>query len=116
MSTSESRAVSMMMGTDDSRRRMRQTSMPDSSGSIRSSSTRSGLLGAEAVQRLSSVGRGHDPQAVGGERLGHGLADGGLILHDQHGALARCACPAVGVVDSAVTSRHGTAGPSATGR
>ena len=35
-------AVSMMIGTPDSARMIRQTSMPDSSGSIRSSRTRSG--------------------------------------------------------------------------
>ena len=62
--------------------------MPDSSGSIRSSRTRSGCSARNLLERLPSIGRGHDAQPVGRERLSHRLADGRLVLHDQDGPLA----------------------------
>ena len=83
MSSSASFAVSMTIGTPDSARMIRQTSMPDSSGSIRSSRTRSGLLGAEPRQRLAAIGGGDDPVALELERLDEGLPERRLVVDDE---------------------------------
>ncbi len=41
------------------------------------------MLGPEREQGLAPVGRRHDPESVRFERLGEGLAQGGLVLDDQ---------------------------------
>ncbi len=53
MSISVPLAVTMMIGTDDRARMERHTSIPESRGSMRSSSTRSGLT--EAKSRRASL-------------------------------------------------------------
>ncbi len=64
----------------------RVTSMPDIRGSIRSSSTRSGLIGAESLEGGRTVLRGRYVQALLGQCLGEGFANGWLVLDDEHGA------------------------------
>ena len=73
----------MTIGTPDSARMIRQTSMPDSSGSIRSRRIEVGLVGAEAGQRLTSVGRGDHAEAVRLERVDDRFAQRRLVVDDE---------------------------------
>ena len=83
MSSSSSRAVSMMIGTARVARSRLQTSSPSSFGSMMSSTTRSIRLGGEALERLLAVGRLHDGVAVPLEREREHLADGVLVVDEQ---------------------------------
>ena len=65
MSSSESLAVSITIGTPDSARMIRQTSIPDSSGSIRSRRTRSGRSARKrtSASRPSAADTTRNPSA-----------------------------------------------------
>ena len=82
--------MSIRIGTPDSRRMMRQTSMPESSGSIRSRTTRSGRCSRNGGSASRAVGGGDDAEAVGVERLGERLAQGRLVVDDEDRAGHRC--------------------------
>ena len=83
MSTSASLAVSMMIGTPDSARMIRQTSTPDSSGSIRSRRTRSGRSARNSASACAAVGRGDGTVALEIERFDQRLAKRRLVVHDE---------------------------------
>ncbi len=85
MSSSSSRAVSMMIGTVLSARSRLQTSSPSSFGSIRSSTTRSTSSSAKRAS-ASSPSRGvDDPEAVALERVGQQLLDRVLVVDEEDG-------------------------------
>ena len=83
MSSSESLAVSITIGTPDSARMIRQTSMPGQLGQHQVEQHEVRALGAEAGQRLAAVGRRDDPESVGFERVDQRLAQGGLVVDDE---------------------------------
>ena len=85
MSSSSSRAVSMMIGTVLCARRRLQTSSPSSFGSIRSSTTRSTCSLGEAAQRLLAVARLDDAEAVALERVREELLDRVLVVDEEDG-------------------------------
>ena len=85
MSSSSSRAVSMMIGTVLDARSRLQTSSPSSFGSIRSSTTRSTCSRANRVERLLAVARLDHAEAVALERVREELLDGVLVVDEQDG-------------------------------
>ena len=66
------------------RRSSRQTSMPDTFGSITSSSTRSGCDLVEAVERLGTVAGDLDLEALASQADGEGVDERLLVLDEQH--------------------------------
>ena len=73
----------MTIGTPDSARMIRQTSIPDRCGQHDVQQDEIGALGAEAGERLSAVRGGDDPEPIALERLDQGLAQRWLVLDDQ---------------------------------
>ena len=73
----------MMIGTCDRRRSSRQTSMPDTFGSMTSSSTRSGFDGVEHLERLGPVAGHLHPEALALQADGERLDEGLLVLDDE---------------------------------
>ena len=95
MSISLSRAVSMMTGTDGARRSARHTSVPDSPGSMRSSSTMSAPLRSNSASASGPVRGDRDLEALLAQQVGQRVGDGLLVLDDQHAghaALLRNGC------------------------
>ena len=87
MSISLPLAVTMMIGTDDRRRISRHTSMPETFGSITSSSTRSGRT-ASNTSSASAPSRGHlHAEALPLQPDGEGLDEGVLVLDHQDGGI-----------------------------
>ena len=83
MSTSESFAVSMMIGTCERVRISRHTSVPDSPGSIRSSSTRSAPSRSNAASASPPSAATVDLVALPLQQVGERLAERGLVLDEQ---------------------------------
>ena len=98
MSSSSSRAVSMMIGTLLVARRRLQTSSPSSFGSIRSSTTRSKRSSREARQRLLAVACLDHTEPVAFERIGEELLNRVLVVDEQDGGRVwhRSACRRTG--------------------
>ena len=84
MSSSSSRAVSMMIGTVLRARSCLQTSSPSSFGSIRSRTTRSTGCSPKRCERLLAVGRLNHAVAVALEREAEHLADGLVVVDEQN--------------------------------
>ena len=78
------RAVSITMGTPDSARISRQTSMPSLPGSIRSSSTTSGRNARNARHRLVTTGDDLAEEALVAQHEGEHLGQGGIVVDDEH--------------------------------
>ena len=72
-----------MIGTPDSARMIRQTSTPDSSGQHQVEQDEVRPLGAEQRERLAAVGGGDGAVPLELERLDEGLAERGLVVHDE---------------------------------
>ena len=73
----------MTIGTPDSARMMRQTSMPGQLGEHQVEQDEVRPLGTELDERLAAVGRRHDPESVGLERVDQRLAQCRLVVDDQ---------------------------------
>ena len=83
MSTSESRAVTMMIGTGLRARICWQISMPDWSGSMTSSRTRSGWTRWKRRSASWPSPADLDGEALAGQARGQGLSIGLLVVDDQ---------------------------------
>ena len=109
-SVSSPRAVSMMIGTlrvSWRPRRRRQTSMPESCGSIQSSSTRSGFSSAGDEQRLLAVPRLEHAIAFAFEVVAQQRDEGALVLGDQNAGFHAHAFLSKGTLVSLVVSALG---------
>ncbi len=89
MSTSSSRAVSMMIGTELVARTRLQTSSPSTFGSIRSSTIRSTSSAVEALERLLAVTRLDDAVPLPLERVREQLLHGLLVVDEEDRCGAR---------------------------
>jgi hypothetical protein len=76
-------AVSITIGTPDSARMIRQTSMPGQLGQHQVEQDRGPVARPELVERCAAVGGLRRPEAFGLEGIGEGLAQGRLVLDDQ---------------------------------
>ena len=83
MSISEPLAVTMMIGTRLRLRSSRHTSMPETRGSITSSSTRSGCTTSKSVEGLGAVAGDLHPEALALEADGEGVDEAVLVLDDE---------------------------------
>ena len=100
MSISLSLAVSMMIGTVDFWRSARQTSIPDSPGSMRSSSTRSAPRAVELGERVVAGLGDADLVALLAQEVGQRVGVGQFVLDDEdagHRCCSPCAVPTVSV-------------------
>ena len=87
--------------------------MPDTFGSITSSSTRSGCDGVEHVERLGAVAGHLHPEALALQPDGEGVDEGVLVLDDEDGGAGGRSWwpqPASGGDGDAARSRPGGAG------
>ena len=83
MSSSLSFAVSITIGTPDSARMIRQTSMPGQLRQHQVEQDEVRLLGAELAERRAAVGGLDDAEAFELEGLREGLAEGRLVVDDE---------------------------------
>ena len=77
----------MTIGTPDSARICRQTSMPSVPGSIRSSSTRSGLCSRNAASAWSPSAQNDGLEALAAQHDAEHLGQRGVVVDDQHASL-----------------------------
>ena len=91
----------MMIGTRERLRSSRHTSMPDTRGSITSSSTRSGSTDVEELQRLDAVAGDLDPEALACQ------ADVSASTKDSSSSTTRTVCAALAIDAHAVTAGQG---------
>ena len=96
----------MMIGTRDRLRISRQTSTPDSFGNIRSSSTRSGRVGVEHLQRLDAVARHLHEEALALQPDDERLHERLFVLDDEHGRLGFGHCPCSSIKSGAAGDCH----------
>ena len=87
-SSSSPRAVSITTGIGAAWRSRRQTSSPSSTGSIRSSTTRSGSVSRAIGQAGGAVLGELDLEALALEVAGHDLREGGVVVDHEHAGRA----------------------------
>ena len=102
----------MMIGTLLRLRSARQTSVPDSPGSIRSSSTMSAPPRSNSASASGPVLGDDDLEALPAQHVGQRVGEGLLVLHHQHAGHARSfsTASAAGAVDGGVGAVAGGVG------